>query len=461
MPLTGQPPTFTRGYDYQQHSIDQPTVPQPGDKLNQDFDDLATAVNEGNSAIQDITNPDGTLKDGIVTKAKIDPATWTELVDDASEDLQPYVDAAQAAAAAAAVSADAADTSAIDAEAAAQDASSWAQSTAQVANTALAAEATALGAAADAKMFADRAENSEGTAEAHMVNAGSASDQSFKWAEYLAGPVEPAPPGWPEAIDDGMWSSKWWAVRARQIVGAWGGFYLGAYPDPPFMDVNNPWPPGSLYFDTEDGSMYVWNGSQWVNFSNMPAPSVALSFIYSAVEGQQDFNGPDLQGLTPALDPIKVQPSDVHVNGVRLALDNFGGGDFTVDVATSTLHINQPLPGGSIVQWDQWLAPSQLAPGSVVAYKLLDMDRDPVTNDPGEFDGVRTTFPMRYVSQTNGAITPCAPGDGVQLQVSLDGVMQEFGIDFSTAGSDMVFADPPPAGSKVWSVWYQPGTPAP
>ena len=166
----------------------------------------------------------------------------------------------------------------------------------------------------------------------------------------------------------------------------------------------------------------------------MPAPSVAVSFIYAATEGQTAFNGPDLQGITPALNPNRVQPSDVHVNGVKLALDNFGGGDFTIDIATSTLNINQGLPAGSIVQWDLWLAPSQLAPGSVVAFKLLDIDLDPVTNDPGEFDGVRTTFPLRYVDPASGTIKPCAPGDGVQLQVSIDGVMQEFGVDFSTAG---------------------------
>jgi hypothetical protein len=38
---------------------------------------------------------------------------------------------------------------------------------------------------------------------------------AFKWAEYLAAPVMPAPPGWPEAVDDGMFSAKWWALRAR------------------------------------------------------------------------------------------------------------------------------------------------------------------------------------------------------------------------------------------------------
>jgi hypothetical protein len=40
-------------------------------------------------------------------------------------------------------------------------------------------------------------------------------DLAFDWAEQLEGPVMPAPPGWPEAVDDGMFSSKWWAIRAR------------------------------------------------------------------------------------------------------------------------------------------------------------------------------------------------------------------------------------------------------
>jgi hypothetical protein len=455
------PPHYTRGYSFTTHSTTQPNVPQPGDKLDQEFDDIATAVNAGAGAVDAITNPDGSLADAIVGLNNFKPGIFDTIAAGIEADVQPKVDDAAASAAAAAASASQAQDYALESQDAAATAASFATATAGEANTALAASATSQSAAVDAKMFSDRAGNSATTAEGAMSNALDHSELAFKWAEYLAGPVEPAPPGWPEAIDDGLWSSKWWAIRAREIVGSWGGLYLGAYPQPPFMDPDNPWPPGALYFDTTLGTMFVWNGGAWVSFTNLPAPSVAISFVYAATEGQTVFSGVDLQGLTPALDPLKAQPSDVHVNGVRLVLDNFGGGDFTVDRATSTLTINQGLPAGSIVQWDLWLSPSQLAPGSVIVHKLLDIDRDPVTNDPGEFDGVRTTFPLRYVDPASGTIVPCTPGDGVQLQVSIDGVQQEFGVDFSSAGSDIVFADAPPIGTRFWAVWYQPGTPAP
>jgi hypothetical protein len=454
MPLTGQPPSYSRGYDYEQHSISQPNVPQPGDKLNQDFDDIAVAVNDGNAALDAITNPDGTLKDGIVTKAKIDPATYDQIVDDASADLQPFVSQAQAAATAASNSANAAESAAVDAETAAQDASSWATSTAQVANTALAAQATAVGSAADSKMYADRAANDRSTAQDAMSVSLDWSEQSFKWAEYLAGPVMPAPPGWPEAIDDGMWSAKWWAVRAREIVGAWGGLYLGAFPGAPPINASAPWPPGSLYYDTDLGQMFVWNGQQWTPLVQ-PTATVTGQYVYIATAGQQDFSGADAKGRTPSVNVNKPQPNDVHVNGVKLVEDP--GGDFAVNNATSVLHINQPLTVGSVVQWDQIVHPSLLAPGSVVAFKVINVDLDPVTNNPGEFDGVRVTFPLRYVDPKDGLTKPCAPSDGVQLQLSLDGVVQEFSIDYHTTASDITFQEAPPAGMKFWAVWYQPG----
>lgn len=460
MPLTGNPPEYTRGYDYEQHSIDQPNVPQPGDKLNQDFDDIATAVNATNGALQDILNPDGTLKDGIVGEAQLDPAVYDQLVDDATADLQPMVDQAQqgaatatAKAAQAKASAQAADQYAQNAQGAVTDAT---QAMANVRMYAGQAEQ----AAEDAAVSEANAANSANTAQGAMSNALKHQDKAFQWAEYLAGPVDPAPPGWPEAVDDGLWSAKWWAVRAREIVGAWGSLYLGAFPTPPVPDPGNQWPPGELYYDTTKGMMMVWNGAQWVPVT-APGPSVASSFVYLATADQTDFTGPDANGNTPILNAgSRIPPSDVHVNGVRLVQDDgFGLGDYTVDPNTNTLTILVPLTENSIVQWDLLLTPADLAPGSVIAHKLFDVDKDPTTNAPGEFDGVTTEFPLYYISSVDGTTNPCAPGTGVQLQVSLDGVMQEFGEDFTTTGANLVFSEAPPPTTKFWGVWYQPGQP--
>ena len=53
---------------------------------------------------------------------------------------------------------------------------------------------------------------------AAMSQALAYKDLAFQWAEYLAGPVAPAPPR-PKAVGDGQWSAKWWAVRARRLLG--------------------------------------------------------------------------------------------------------------------------------------------------------------------------------------------------------------------------------------------------
>ncbi len=457
MPLTGNPPEYTRGYSFTQHSIDQPNTPQPGDKLDQEFDDISTAINASADALQGITNPDGSLKDGIVGEAQLEPGLYDQIVDDATADLQPMVDQAQAAATTAtnkatqaSAAADAADISAQNAQGAVNDA----QQTMASART-FAGQASQS--ADDAEASANNSANSASTSQGAMSNALKHQDKAFQWAEYLAGPVEPAPPGWPEAIDDGLWSAKWWAVRAREIVGSWGSLYLGAFPTPP-TPTGDSWPPGTIYFDTTQSTMMVWNGAQWVPIT-APGPSVASSYVYVAAAEQTTFTGADANGNTPLLTASsRVPPSDVHVNGVRLVEDQGNGiGDFTVDPNTSTLTILVPLTENSIVQWDLLLTPADLAPGSVIAHKLFNVDHDPVTNDPGEFDGVTTTFPLYYISSVDGTTQPCAPGTGVQLQVALDGVPQEFGSDFSTTGANIVFDEAPPAGTRFFGTWYQPG----
>src|SRR4029077_6947492 len=69
--------------------------------------------------------------------------------------------------------------------------------------------------AADAATSADDAQTAANSVQNSVAEAQLHEDTAFKWAEYLAAPVAPAPPGWPEAVDDGMFSSKWWAIRAR------------------------------------------------------------------------------------------------------------------------------------------------------------------------------------------------------------------------------------------------------
>ena len=461
MTLTGTPPIYTRGFSFTTHSSTKPTIPQPGDKLDVEFNDISTAISAYVTSLQGITNANGTLKNGIVGEAQLAPGLFDSIVEDAEAQLQPIADAAAASRDAAATHAATAQTHAANAAADAQVAAGAIADT-QAAQQQAQAHATAASqSSATATTQADRANNASMTAEGAMNAAWALRDQAFEWAEYLAGPVEPAPPGWPEAIDDGMWSAKWWAIRAREIVGAWGGFYLGAFASAPVPPASEPYPPGTLYFDTTQGQMMVWDGTTWRPLMQ-PGISIQDAFTYVAAADQQDFSGPDASGKTPLLDAINPRPSDVHVDGVKLVLDSGSGfGDYTIDAAASTLHIKVPLLVDSIVQWDLLLKPAEVAPGSVNAYKLHDVDRDPATNEPGEFDGLITTFPLRYTSLVDGTTKPAIPSQGVQLQIQLDGVGQEFGPDFTTSGSNIVFAQPPVAGARFWGVWYQPGSPPP
>ncbi len=464
MPLTGEPPIYTRGYSFTQHSIDQPNVPQPGDKLDAEFDDIATAVNDGNATLQGLTNPDGTLKDGIVGEDQLVPGLFDSILNDAAVQIQPMVDAAAQSADDAQYWATQAQASAVAADQSAQDAAA-AVTTAN--DVFLQARAFAGQTSFDSQAAADSAtaaDNSRSTAENAMVNSLMYSELSFKWAEYLAGPVEPAPPGWPEAVDDGLWSSKWWALRARDYVGAWGTLYLGAFPVAPTHDPNTPpWVPGTIYYDTTNGVMMVWDGLHWKPITE-PGPSVQGTFIYIATAGQQDFSGPDVSGKTPIFDQTYPEPCDLHINGVRVVTDaamgGAGLGDYTVDTVNSALHVNLPLDAGAVVQWDLYVPPGRLAPGSVVAFKLTDIGRDTTTGEQTVFDGVETTFPLSYLDSTSGTTLPCTPGDGVQLQISLDGVMQEYGVDFTVNVSDIVFSEAPMPQARFWGVWYQPGLPA-
>jgi len=444
MPLSGSPPTYTRGYSFTTHSVNQPNVPQPGDKLDQEFDDIATCISETAGAVQGITNPDGTLKTGIVGEAQLQPGLFDSITLDAANALQPLVDSAATSANTALSWASYAQSSAAQANASASIAAGAVADTEAARTAAQAAGSQAGNDAASAADSAAAAANSATTSENAMVQSLMHSETSFNWAEYLAGPVAPAPPGWPEAIDDGMWSAKWWAVRAAEIIGDYGKWYLGAFASAPPLDPGNPWPPGTLYYDTTTGKMMVWDGTAWQPLTS-PGPTVQFAYVYRAAADQQDFSGPDFFGNVPALNGVTPEPSEVYVNGTRIVQGDATFGDFSIDPLTSTLHINTPLMVDSVVQWNVLVPPNLLRPGGIfAAHKLL----------PLTFDGTQKDFPIAYNDGLGDM--PAATTAGVQLQIVLDGVPQEAGVDFTSAADMLHLADAPPAGTRFWGVWYEP-----
>jgi hypothetical protein len=98
------------------------------------------------------------------------------------------------------------------------------------------------------------------------------------------------------------------------------------------------------------------------------------------------------------------------------------------------------------VQWDLLVAPNQINSAQMDAFKV-----QPLTPN-----GVLTVFTLNYIDPNTSLSTPCAVGTGAQLQVCLDGIIQEPGVDYTAAGSTLTMAVAPVVNSKLWAVWYRP-----
>ena len=310
MPVTGIPPAYRRGTSFTRYAIDRPTTPLPGDRLDQELDDIAAVLDGRAAELEAFVGANGQLRHGIIAREQLAPGLFDDITVQGARRITPLLSEALEAAERAGRYA--------------EDAGGFATSVQRAADAAYAAAGQAMDVkqAIDARLTDTAqlaaavdedealAKNSADTAEAYMVQAEAARDMAEKWAEYLAGPVEPAPPGWPEAIDDGMWSSKWWAVRASEIVEQMTGWYLGAFASDPGIPSEGPWPPGTMYYNTTTGQMLVWDGLQWGPIAE-PSPAGAKSYVYLATANQATFGGADMRGNTPTM-TNPPQPSTVY-----------------------------------------------------------------------------------------------------------------------------------------------------
>jgi len=322
--------------------------------------------------------------------------------------------------------------------------------------------------ASDAENSADRSEaaaiQSENWSNYSLANADNAiqaKNEATQWAEYLAGPVvnpNDAPAyiaGHPfghglyyqpvEGGLAGLWSAKWWALYAQQLVGHWNFYYLGAWPTPPMPGEANPGTglvtpdplaPGSFYYNTETGQLYIWDGTQWTSPIKL-TPAYQANYVYVATAGQTVFSGPDANSNIPL---VNKNDSDVHLNGIRLV----GGIDYTVDKPTSTLTLAVGATANSIVQWDILVESSQLAPGAISVFKLI------ITPTP---DGTNKIFDMHYNNPTMGNL-PIASSQVAEVAISIDGIVQEPAVDFTATGHTLTMASAPPAGCRFWGTWH-------
>jgi hypothetical protein len=248
----------------------------------------------------------------------------------------------------------------------------------------------------------------------------------------------------------GLWSAKWWALFAQNLVGTVGFYYLGPSYGPPIPGgtnpvtgetTPNPIAPGSFYYDltATPPTVMFWNGSSWAPPTGALTPGYLARYVYIATAGQTVFNGPDINGKAPA---FSNEGHDVHLNGVRLLPTT----DFVANDVTDSMTIAEAPGAGAIVQWDLLVPADKINSAAMDAFKVQPLDPD----------GVATSFALNYINPATGSPAPCAVGSGAQLLVNLDGVVQEPGIDYTAVGATLTLAVAPRDDAKLWAVWYRP-----
>jgi hypothetical protein len=459
MPVIVRP---ARKVSLSDHVRANPRQPLPADLLDLQIHNLIEAVKSTQAALEDIRRDDGKLRNRSVGVEQLNTDITRLILDGIEARAAAMTARAEGAAANAQAVEDRVSLTARDAEAAAVAAAKFLSAIAHADECVAKRTDQVVNLSDEVAIDAVEAGNWANYAKAQSDNAIAAKDEALQWAEYLAGPVVDSAKA-PAYIEDsafphglyyqpvqgyggnaGLWSAKWWAIYAAQLVGPWGFYYLGGWYDPPVpgsinpdTGVTTPSPiaPGSFYYDIDTGQIYVWTGSEWRTPYAL-SPGYQNNYVYVATANQTVFSGADSTGKIPT---VGVCPSDVHLNGVRLVATS----DYTINSTTSTLTLLAPAKVNAIVQWDLLVPNDQLVPGAVSIFKTT------ITPAP---DGVVTSFNMTYANPSTGT-QPVNATSSAQMIVSLDGIVQEPGVDFNAAGAALNLTSPPPTGAKLWSVW--------
>ena len=263
---------------------------------------------------------------------------------------------------------------------------------------------------------------------------------SKEWAEHMPDTIPPNILAM-EAITGEHWSARWWAKKAMDAFG--GGvseWYMGAFPDPgppttPYTSTGDPIPVGALYFNTTHNVMMVWNGSAWQNMFNAQR-AVTATLIYHATAGQKifDLSVQDVYGHTFAF-------SD-HMEGVQtyLAGDRVEPAAYSVDTATNKITLTAAATAGEVVIFDF------LDPMLEFLAGITLLDFSPVV------DGTTQVFSLTV--HVGGAAAAVVRSE--DLEVSVDGVIQEPVIAYTAYANTITFVDAPLADSRMFIVWYGP-----
>ena len=273
---------------------------------------------------------------------------------------------------------------------------------------------------------------------------------AIEWSEHMPDTIPPNILAI-NAITGEHWSSRWWAMKSANAFGMMAMLYCGASDVPPTQTLTgDPLTPGCMYFDTNTNTMQVWNGSGWQPFT-VPQKAFTSSLYYVASDGQQFFplTTADLYNNTFTINQQDPEGVEVYVNGARLTPDNNPGmitGDFFVNIMTSTITLAQALPAGAMVAIDVLQTASQLAPGAVAIMLIQN-----INTPPGFQDGVRASFVLTVKAD---GTNPNLAGPE-ELLVSIDGVIQEAGIQYSASGDTVTFNQAPASDAYVFISWFK------
>jgi hypothetical protein len=264
-------PRLSKLFSFTSWSASRPSVPLPGDKVDEEFAETRRAVNEIDAELKDIRRSDGRLHDGIVTKESLAP----DLISDIAHDFQTQIhdDVSRTHAASHVAQSSAQD--AIHAATAAQSDAARAEAAANIldanSNSALAkiasVEAHAVQALADANAVASRISNDENHALQSANTAELWADVSHAWAEHMPDTIPPnilAQMG----ISGEHWSARWWANHIDHAFGTLTVFWLGnSATAPTTMIDGTPLKKGAMYFDTTVNAPLIYNGTSWVGLT--------------------------------------------------------------------------------------------------------------------------------------------------------------------------------------------------
>lgn len=210
---------------------------------------------------------------------------------------------------------------------------------------------------------------------------------------------------------------------------------------------------------TYQGVTYLWDGIAWhiesQNFLNtlQPASVAELVYILTAELGVVDLGTPDENGNTYTLTQEPPgEAIEVHLDGLKVV----EGIDFTVSRATNSITFPADLPVSTQVLISVLTPRSELAPGAMDSFLILDLDIDWTTvgNPSGMIDGVRTIFEPHYQDPATLEVNPISTNSEA-LAIQIGGVRQEPGVDYTMSGSTLTFAIAPQPNTGLWGVYYR------